>query len=219
MNNMPRYLLFFCHGKTEATFVNEIVRKYIELKFEEFFGAESGYYKNEGENPDIIIAEKWNGEIYLSVNSFDSDIEQFISAEERRKDLSKRTEIVSISIIDILENESEDPYKRERVLQNHKEIIEEIAKNYGITTDNSHLYYFEEKIESCLEDFHGKVISRNAPKPLKMSQWVSQSIKEIWENYGDLTSILVKELISKSKNTNIIDLFVLIDEWFNSLEN
>ncbi len=217
MNKMPSYLLFLCHGKTEATFVKGIVEKYIELKFCETLGEEESYYKNKDENPNIIIAEKWNGEIYLSINSFEKDVEQLISSGKERKDLSEKANIVSISIIDICEDENEDELKKNNVLNNHEEIIKDIAEKYQVNIDFSHLYYFEEKIETCLYRFYETIGNIKAPKHAKMDRWVSENIKMIWETDSKLTSSSIKELISKSKNTNIIKLFEIIDEWFESL--
>ncbi len=220
MSNFPKILLFFCHGESEATFVKSVIEYYIELKFIEIFGDSMSYYKLGDENPQIKIARDFEGKTYVSVNGFKENIKLLLEGVGEDQDIESECGIQSVTLIDIFEDENECENKRKNILENHEEIIKRIASDEGmqvnLVIEKSHLFYFEGSIENSLNKFNEINANRKGPKHSKIKNWADVKIKSSDDN---LNTKYIKDLFTNEQKTNIINIFLLIDSWFESLNN
>lgn len=215
-NEFPKYVMFFCHGKTEKVFIKRVFELYVEAWFVEIFGEGSGYWKNSDENPVFINAEDRLGENYVCINEFENNVSDLLAHTLDKLSLENENSIFAFSILDINEDENESKAKRENILLNHDSIVKDIFEKNGSTIIGSKFIYFEGKIEDCLPNFIEYTEGTKGNKIHKIGIWLDKSISNI--PIDEITSReKIRGMFDGIKNSNLMELFDQFDEWFKNL--
>lgn len=225
---LPEILLIIPHGKTEKNFLESFLHLYIAACFRTLFGKDTSSERAD-EHPIRIYGSKYDDVPYFYVNSYINDFKEmikFCNLKNMIENLSEnysRTINVFVILVSDIEEEDENESLREELLNKEyksktKECLETYLGKVNFNLSGQKFIWSKKKFENNFFDY-AEVTKNERKKHKKPEEYISVKHRELDVELRKKQEYLRKYFFEKldKKNTNLLELIDIIDEWFKKI--